>query len=77
MKHKACLCAHGEMQQCGDNYWETYPPVVNMLSIRLTLAITKIHKLESKAIHFVLVFPQANLKKDIWMQLPIVFQTYD
>ena len=45
-----------------------------MLSRRLILAIAKIHKLESKAIDFVLAFPQADLKEDIWMQLPIGFQ---
>ena len=74
LKHKARLCAHGGMQQWGDNYWETYSPVVNMLSVRLILAIAKIHKLDSKAIDFVLAFPQADLKEDIWMQLPIGFQ---
>ena len=62
------------MQQWGDNYWETYSPVVNMLSVRLLLAITKIFKLESKAIDFVLAFPQADLDEDIWMYLPIGFQ---
>ena len=45
-----------------------------MLSVRLILAITIIHKLESKAIDFVLAFPQADLKEDIWMNLPIYFQ---
>ena len=43
LKHKARLCAHGGMQQWGDNYWETYSPVVNMLSVRLLLSITKIY----------------------------------
>ena len=62
------------MQQWGDNYWETYSPVVNMLSVRLLLAITKIYKLDSKAIDFVLAFPQAELDEDIWMYLPIGFQ---
>ena len=74
LKHKARLCAHGGMQQWGDSYWETYSPVVNMLSVRLMLALAKIHKLESKAIDFVLAFPQAKLEEDIWMQLPIGFQ---
>ena len=45
-----------------------------MLSVHLILALTKIHKLESKVIDFVLAFPQADLKEDIWMQLPIGFQ---
>ena len=45
------------MQKWGDSYWETYSTVVNMLSFLLILAIKKIHKLESKAIDFVLAFP--------------------
>ena len=45
-----------------------------MLSVRLILALTKIHKLDSKAIDFILAFPQTNLKEDIWMQLSVGFQ---
>ena len=45
-----------------------------MLSVRLILAITKLHNLDSKAIDFVLAFPQADLEEDIWMYLPIGFQ---
>ena len=62
------------MQQWGDSYWETYPPVVNMLSVRLILAIDKLHNLDSKASDFVHAFPQADLEEDIWMYLPIGFQ---
>jgi len=32
-KHKARLCAHGGMQQWSVSYWETYSPVVNMLTV--------------------------------------------
>jgi hypothetical protein len=28
LKHKACLCIHGGMQEKGVNFWETYSPVV-------------------------------------------------
>ena len=45
-----------------------------MLSIQLLLCISKIHNLDSKAIDFVLEFPQDELNKDIWMQLPAGFQ---
>ena len=45
-----------------------------MLTVCLILAIAKIHNLNSKAIDFVLEFPQVDLKEDIWMQLPIGFQ---
>jgi hypothetical protein len=70
-KHKARICVHGGMQQWGENYWETYSPVVDMLTVRLILAIAHIHKLDSKSIDFVLAFPQAKLDVDIWMDLPL------
>jgi hypothetical protein len=76
-KHKARICAHGGMQRWGENYWETYSPVVNMISVKLLLVIAKIHGLESKSIDFVLAFPQADLDVDIWMELPIGFQPID
>jgi hypothetical protein len=58
------------MQQWGVSYCETYSPVVDMLTVRLLLALCNIHKLESKSIDFVLAFPQAELAVDIWMELP-------
>jgi hypothetical protein len=61
------------MQQWGTNYWETYSPVVNMATVHLTLLLAQIYKLDSKAIDFVLAFPQAELDVDIWMYLPIGF----
>ncbi len=62
------------MQQWGTNYWETYSPVLNMVTVRLSLLLARIHKLESKAIDFFLAFPQAELDVDIWMYLLIGFQ---
>ena len=58
----------------GENYWETYSPVVNAMTVKLLLIIAKLHKLESKSIDFVLAFPQADLDIDIWMDLPIGFE---
>ena len=34
------------------------------------------HNLESKAINFVLAFPQAELNEDIWIKFPAGFQVY-
>ena len=48
-----------------------------MLSVRLILAILKIHNIDSEAIYFVLAFPQVGLKEDIWMHNKIVFHVYD
>ena len=45
-----------------------------MLTVRIILAITKLHNLDSKSIDFILACPQADLEEDIWMQLTIGFQ---
>jgi hypothetical protein len=72
-KYKARICAHGGMQTWGQNYWETYTPVVNWASVQMLLAIAKIHDLPSKGINFVLGFPQAELEVPVHMELPIGF----
>jgi hypothetical protein len=74
VKHKARLCAHGGMQQWGTKYWDTYSPVVNMVTVHLFLLLAQIYKLDSKAIDFVLAFQQAELDVDIWLCLPIGVQ---
>ena len=69
-KHKARLCAHGGQQTFGQDYWDTYAPVVTWASVRLLLIVAKIHKLDSKSIDFVLAFPQAKLDVPVYMELP-------
>ena len=72
MKYKARLCAHGGMQRWGVNYWDTYCPVFNWISVRTLLAVAKIHRLSSQSIDFVLAFTQADLNGvNVFMQLPI------
>ena len=73
-KHKARICAHGGMQRWGQNYWETYSPVVNSLTVKVLLVIAKLHRLDSKSIDFVLAFPQADLDTDIWTEIPPGFE---
>ena len=73
-KHKARLNAHGGMQRWGVDYWETYAPVVNWISVRLMLILTVVHKLETKSIDFVQAFPQAELKRNVYMELPYGFE---
>ena len=70
-KHKARLCADCGMQQWGVNYWETYAPVVNWISVRFLLTLSEIVGLESRTIDFVLAFPQADLDVPVYMELPI------
>ena len=61
------------MQTWGENYWETYAPVVNWLSVRTLMALSIIHDLETRSIDFILAFPQAELDVDIFMELPYGF----
>jgi len=58
------------MQSSGVDYWETYAPVVNWMSVRFILAIAKIHDLDTKVIDFVLAFPWAKLDIDGYMEIP-------
>ena len=72
-KYKARLCAHGGMQTWGENYWETYAPVVNWMSVRILFALSVIHDLDARSVDFVLAFPQAPLDIDVFMELPYGF----
>ena len=56
-KHKARLCAHVGMQQYGVNYWETYSPTVNWISVRFLMIVSQVLELDTQAIDFVLAFP--------------------
>jgi hypothetical protein len=51
VKHKARLCAHGGMLQWGTNYWETYSPVVNMVTVHLILLLAWVYKLNHRALN--------------------------
>ena len=77
LKHKARLNAHGGMQRWGIDYWETYAPVVNWISVRLLLILSIVHGLKTKSIDFVLAFPQADLDRDVFMELPYGFSAGD
>ncbi len=68
-KHKARLCAHGDMQQWGINYWETFAPVVNWTSIQFLLILLEVLQLETQAINFIMAFPQADLDMPVFMYL--------
>ena len=43
MKHKARLCAHGGMEKWGIDYWETYAPIVNWITVTSLLALSHVH----------------------------------
>jgi hypothetical protein len=72
-KWKACLNTHGRQQEHGVNFWETYSPVVNWFSIRFFLVILILNGRETWQIDFVLAFPQADVKCNIYMEVPSGF----
>ena len=68
-KHKAQLCAHGGMQQWGVDYWETFSPVVNWMSVRVMLVLALIFNFPTRSIDSVLAFPQAELDVPVFMEI--------
>ena len=60
----------GASSNGGGNYWETYAPVVNWISVRFLMIIAVLCSLETQALDFVLAFPQANLDVPVFMELP-------
>ena len=71
LKHKARLNAHGGMQVYGHNYWDTYAPIVNWISIRMMLTLSVIHQLYTTSINFTLAFLQADVEATIYMEVPL------
>lgn len=69
IKHKARLNVHGGQTDFGIHYWDTFAPVVQWFTIRVMLILSLVEGLETQSIDFVLAFPQAEIKADIYMKL--------
>ena len=54
IKHKALLCAHGGIKQCGVNYWENYSTMANWMSVRSMLTLSILRDLQTKSVDFFL-----------------------
>ena len=73
IKHELPLCDHGDMQQWGVNYWETYSPVVNWMSFRAIITLIILRELHTKSVDFVMAYNQTDVKQEIFMEVPIGF----
>ena len=69
MKHKSRICSYGGMPKWGVNYWETYAPLVNCITVRSPLDIASIHELSIGSIDFLIAFLQADIDVDVLMEL--------
>jgi hypothetical protein len=74
LKHKARLCAHGGEQRHDVTYWDTYAPVVNWFTLRTLLILSVTQGWEARSIDFVLAYPQADIKTNVYMKLPFGFE---
>jgi len=72
-KLKARLCARGYEQVHGQDYFETFAPVVQWLTVRLILVVTIILGLENKQIDYTAAFVQAPIDTDVYMEIPQLF----
>ena len=72
IKWKARLCAGGHRSLANVDYWDTYSPVVSWSTVRLMLIFALINDWHMESIDFVLAFPQAPIKTDIFMTPPRV-----
>jgi hypothetical protein len=60
--------------QKGIPYKERYAPVASWNSIHMLLKIMAIHKWHTKQLDYVLAFPQAPVKKELYMSIPKGFE---
>jgi len=70
LKYKARLCVDGSQQHHGQEYWDTYAPVVSWPATRLTLLLSTILCLKSRQVDYTQAFPKADLEDPVFMQLP-------
>ena len=54
------------------DYWDTYSPVVSWQTICLVFTLDIINNWYIRSIDFVLEFPQADVKTDIFMRHPSI-----
>jgi hypothetical protein len=73
-KYKARLCAHGGQTEKGIHYEESYSPVVSWPTVRLMLTLAHVFDWKTRQIDFVLAYPQADIKTDVFMEVPNKFE---
>ena len=75
VKHKACLNLHGGMQEYGVNYYDTHGPIVTWFAIGLMIVFGILFNRATQQIDFVMAYPQAPIKMDMYMELLQGIQT--
>ncbi|KAK3014288.1 hypothetical protein RJ639_008011, partial [Escallonia herrerae] len=67
-KYKARLVVNGYIQKEGLDYFDTYPPVTRITSIRILIAITTINNLEIHQMDVKTTFLNGDLNEEIYIE---------
>jgi hypothetical protein len=70
VRYKARLCAKGFMQKYGEDYFDTFAPVISYKTLRLLLTIAAVYDYEIKQIDVVTAFLNAPITEEVYMELP-------
>lgn len=76
-KYKARLVARGFTQSYGENYWETYAPVVKSSTVRLLLAVAVNNNYDIGQIDIRSAYTNSELNEEIYMRQPTGFDSGD
>jgi hypothetical protein len=72
-KLKARLVACGDQQVEGIDYFDSFSPVVQWLTIRLLLVLSMMLKLHSVQVDYTLAFVQAPAENNVFVEIPRMF----
>lgn len=70
IKFKSRWCVRGDKMIYGEDYWESFSPVVQWSSVRLLLIMSIVHGLHTRQVDYVNAFAQATLDKDVYVEPP-------
>ena len=74
-KLKARICARGFEQKEGIDYFETFAPVVQWMTVRVCLIMIILLDLHNKQIDYTAAFLQAPLDHDVYVEMPKMFKS--
>ena len=69
-KYKARLNVHGGKQTFGENYFDTYAPVVTWFAIRILIICAIVLNWQLRQVDFIMAYAQAPTECDMYLQLP-------
>ena len=76
-KFKARYCVRGDMQVEGEDFFDTYAPVVQWSTVRLLLTMVLSNGWTTKQVDYTNAFAQANLNEEVYIEAPRGFRRPD